>query len=81
MIEVNFNDIKRRLCADGCTDLLRGRECLKWQLWAGASYEQAVRPWKTAIPELFIQRDRSTGHRTREQLPPRNVRNSHARHT
>jgi hypothetical protein len=55
MTEVNFNDIKRRLYADGCTDLLRGVACLRWALLAGKSYEEAVRPWKTAIPELFDQ--------------------------
>jgi len=80
MIEVNFNDIKRRLYADGCTDLLRGRECLKWQLWAGQSYEEAVQPWKRNAPELFTKRDRSTGHRTRKQLTPRNERDRHVRH-
>jgi hypothetical protein len=80
MIEVNFNEIKRRLYADGCADLLRGVACLRWSLLAGQSYEQAVRPWKIAIPELFTKRDRSTGHRTCEQLPPRNVRNSYVRH-
>jgi len=79
MIEVNFNDIKRRLYTDGCTDLLRGVACLRWSLVAGESYEEAVRPWKTAIPELFTKRDRPTGHRTRKQLPPRNVRNSYVR--
>jgi len=55
MIEVNFNDIKRRLYFDGCTDLLRGLACLRWSLLAGESYEEAVRPWKSAIPELFDQ--------------------------
>jgi len=80
MIEVSFNDIKRRLYAEGCTDLARGVACLRWSLLAGESYEKAVRPWKTAIPELFTKRDRSTGHRTREQLPPRDERVSHVRH-
>jgi hypothetical protein len=79
MIEVNFNEVKRHLYADGCTDLLRGVACLRWSLLAGESYEQAVRPWTTAIPELFIQRDRPSGHRTREHHSPRNERNSHVR--
>jgi hypothetical protein len=79
MIEVVCNDIKRRLYADGCTDLARGVACLRWSLLAGQSYEQAVRPWKTAIPELFTKRDRPTGHRTRKPLPPRNERDSYVR--
>jgi len=79
MIEVDFGAIRHRLYEDGCVDLLRGRECLKWQLWAGESYESAVKAWKKNVPELFTRRGRSTGHRTREHLPPRNVRNSYVR--
>jgi len=71
MIEVNVNEIKRRLYADGCADLMRGMACLRWSLLAGQSYEQAVRPWKRNVPELFTQRDRPTGHRARGPLPPR----------
>ena len=32
MIELNLNEIKRRLYADGCIDLLRGMACLRWSL-------------------------------------------------
>ena len=56
MIELNLNQIRHRLYADGCTDLLRGVACLRWSLHAGKSYEEAVRPWKTAIRGLFDQR-------------------------
>ncbi len=77
MIEVDFAQIRRRLHADSCTDLLRGRECLKWQLWAGESYEEAVQPWKKNMPELFTKRDRPTGQRTREHHMPRHERFSH----
>ncbi|HQI29263.1 MAG TPA: hypothetical protein PLT20_14350, partial [Sedimentisphaerales bacterium] len=79
MIEVNFNEVKRRLYADRCTDLLRGVACLRWSLLAGKSYEEAVRPWKKNVPELFTKRDRSTGHRTRQQLPPRHERDRNVR--
>jgi hypothetical protein len=81
MIEVNFNDIKRRLYADGCTDLLRGVACLRWSLLAGKSYEEAVQPWKKKIPELFTKRDWPKGHQTRKQLLPRNERTRDVRHS
>jgi hypothetical protein len=80
MIEVNFNDIKRYLCADGCADLLRGVACLRWSLLAGQSYEQAVRPWKRNVPKLFTKRGRPAGHRTRRHLPPRNESSRNVRH-
>ena len=79
MIEVDLAQVKRRLYADGCTDLLRGMACLRWSLLAGKGYEEAVRPWKKNMPELFIMRDRSTGHRTRQHHMPRNERNIHVR--
>jgi hypothetical protein len=63
---VDFNAIRRRLYQDGCTDLFRGLACLRWSLLAGKSYEEAVRPWKENLPELFTKRDRRTGHRTRK---------------
>jgi hypothetical protein len=66
MTQVDFNDIKRRLYADGCTDLLCGVACLRWSLLAGKSYEEAVQPWKRNVPELFTKRDQPTGRRTRE---------------
>ena len=74
MIEVNLNQIKRRLYADGCTDLARAMSCLRWSLVAGKSYEEAVQPWKQNVPELFTKRDRPTGQRTREHHTPRNRR-------
>jgi hypothetical protein len=80
MIEVILNDIKRRLYADGCTDLLRGMACLRWSLLAGKSYSEAVQPWKKNVPELFTKRDRPSGHRPRKPYSPRNERNSHVRH-
>ena len=79
MIEVDFGQIKRRLQADNCVDLLRGRECLKWQLWAGETYSEAVRPWKKNVPELFTKRNRPTGHRARERHLPRNEGCNHVR--
>ena len=72
MIEVNLNQIKRRLYADGCTDLARGMSCLRWSLVAGKSYDEAVQPWKRNVPELFTKRDRPTGRQTREHHTPRN---------
>jgi hypothetical protein len=77
MIEVDFAQIRRRLYADGCTDLLRGTSCLRWALLADESYEEAVQPWKQNVPELFTKRDRPTGRRTREHHTPRNERLSH----
>ena len=74
MIEVNLNQIKRRLYADGCTDLVRAMSCLRWSLVAGKSYEEAVQPWKQNVPELFTKRDRPTGQRTRKHHTPRNRR-------
>ena len=69
MIELNPNQIRHRLYADGCTDLLRGVACLRWSLHAGKSYEEAVRPWKTAIRGLFDQRKARERHqrKAREQ--------------
>ena len=69
MIAVNFNDIKRRLYADGCTDLMRGVACLRWALLAGERYEEAVRPWRTAIPELFDQGKARERQRSRQRDP------------
>ena len=77
MIEVNFNEVKRHLHADHCTDLMRGMACLRWSLLAGKSYAEAVRPWKKNVPELFTKRDRSAGHRTRKLYTPCNERFSH----
>lgn len=72
MTEVNFNEVKRHLHADHCTDLMRGMACLRWSLLAGKSYDEAVQPWKRNVPELFTKRDRPTGQRTREHHTPRN---------
>jgi len=66
MIEVNLKQIRHFLYADGCTDLLRGMACLRWSLQAGKSYEEAVRPWKTAIPKLFDQ-CKAREHQRRDQ--------------
>jgi hypothetical protein len=56
MIEMSFNEIRRRLYADGCVDLARGVACLRWSLQAGKTYDSAVRPWMKNVPELFNQR-------------------------
>jgi len=56
MIEVNFNEIRRRLYAEGCVDLARGMACLRWSLQTGKTYEAAIQPWKRNAPELFDQR-------------------------
>jgi hypothetical protein len=79
MIDVNLSQIKHQLYQDGCVDLLRGLACLRWSLLAGASYEEAVQPWKRNVPELFTQRERPAGHRTRKQLPPRYERDRNVR--
>jgi len=77
MIEVNLNQIKRRLYADGCADLMRGMSWPALVASGGKSYEEAVQPWKRNVPELFTKRDRPTGQRTREHHTPRNRSFSH----
>ena len=74
MIEVNLKQIRHRLYADGCTDLLRGMACLRWSLQAGKSYAEAIQPWKRNAPYLFDQRkararQRAAEDRTRGATP------------
>ena len=61
MSELNLNQIRRRLYAEGCVDLARGMACLRWSLQAGKTYEAAIQPWKRNAPYLFDQ------HRARER--------------
>jgi hypothetical protein len=56
MSELNLNQIRRRLYAEGCVDLARGMACLRWSLQAGKTYEAAIQPWKRNAPYLFDQR-------------------------
>ena len=72
MIELNLNQIRHCLYADGCTDLLRGVACLRWSLHAGKSYEEAVRPWKRNAPYLFDQRKARERQRAAEDRTSRN---------
>ena len=72
MSELNLNQIRHRLYADGCVDLARGMACLRWSLQAGKTYEAAIQPWKRNAPYLFDQRKARERQRAAEDRTSRN---------